>query len=155
RLRRSWRAPHVAAGVPTGGRGRARGRAPGRPGSADRARGGAASWQLAQHGLAEPNLEQEDRESGPGEPGIELAVVEVLGRLERGLLGLVDLGVDVAEALGVGGAEVLTASRRRHLLQRVLVDVDRHRTVDLVAERILHGIGREPTRAGADGVDLD
>src|SRR5207245_11312897 len=64
-------------------------------------------------------------------------------------------GVDVVEALRVGSQEAAAVRRLRDFLERRLVDVDRYRSVDLVAEHVLHRKRREAARAGADGVDLD
>ena len=94
----------------------------GEPGHQSRAPRGSSGSRHWHHGsfrstrLAEPDLEQEEAERRPHQPGIELAVVEELRRLERRLLGAVDLVVDLAQALGVGGAEVARAGRRRDLL---------------------------------------
>src|SRR5262245_3928968 len=70
----------------------------------DRARG---SWQLPEKRLAEADLEQQQPEGGPQQPGVRLAVVEELRRLERRLLCLVDLVVHVTQRLRVGRPEVL------------------------------------------------
>src|SRR5439155_21004926 len=121
-------------------------------GSSSRARG---SWELPEHRLAERDLGEHEAERGPLEPGVQLAVVEELRRLEGRLLGAVDLGVDVVEALRVGGPEVAAVRHLRDFLERLLVDVDRYRAVDLVAEHVLHRKRREAARAGTDGVDLD
>src|SRR5262249_8326095 len=45
--------------------------------------------------------------------------------------------------------------RRGDPPERLLVDVDRHGPVDLVAEDVLRWIRRKAPRPGADGVDLD
>src|SRR5262249_60377719 len=97
------------------------------------------SWELAQHGLTERDLEQEQAERRPEEPGVPFPVVEELGRLEGRLLGPIDLGVDVVQALRVGRPEVLGAGGLGDLLEGRLVGVDRDRPVHRVADEGLHG----------------
>ena len=92
------------------------------------------------------------------EVGVEVAVADVLQRLQAGELlvaGLqIDLGVVAGAVVGVQIAPVdidVDAVERVHRLAEE-VEVDRHVVVDLDAEHLAHGLDRE--RSAAVGVGI-
>ena len=73
-----------------------------------------------------------------------------------GALQVVDLLVDLAQGIGVGGAEVAPTGAVGDFAQRDLVNLDRHRPQDrAAAECVAHAYGRHPRGAGTDCIHLD